>query len=273
MVLLLFRLLYRNRFWEGCLDQQSSAFCRAQRLHSSVWYRMRWFRAALLARVCCIVCAATAGPIHAAAYASCGPVVFNGEVRAGQAFQHAISPALEFKLEAVPAGWIIRVLPHHDVDGTHDFAELANPPYRSPTPILISTDYAFRAQDAIAWNPRTFRFFTTLAQRNIAESAYQATLRDPAHPAAGQALFQVLPHAGEGEFWIVDAEIAGGTADQTPGAAAVAAHLDQTAHHVRTDLPPSGQGRILALRFRVRVSLKDTSSCVRNNLPQHPSLP
>ena len=40
----------------------------------------------------------------------------------------------------------------------HDYAELATPPYESVSPLLLSTDFSFRAQDAVAWNPRRFRY-------------------------------------------------------------------------------------------------------------------
>lgn len=188
---------------------------------------------------------------QACATSVCPAIHFDGEVTRGQAYTHPLSPTLDFKLEAVPAGWMIRVLPHSAARPPHDAAELANPPYRSPTPILLSTDFSFRAQDAIAWNPRTFRFFTTPAQVAAAEVAYQATLRDPGHPAAGAALYPLLAQAPEATFIIVDAEIAGGTADQTATAATVATHFDETAHTVRADRPPTPLGAILHLRFRI----------------------
>lgn len=183
----------------------------------------------------------------------CKPQTLEGEVQQGQAWQHAISPTLDMKLEAVPAGWMVRVLPHNGARPPHDAAELANPPYRSPTPILISTDFAFRAQDAVAWNPRTFRFFTTAGQTAEAEAIYQATLRSPNDAAAAARLYPLLTAAPEATLQIVDAEIAGGTANQTAAAATVASHFEQTAHTVRTDLPPSPLGALLRLRFRITV--------------------
>ncbi|MBE7181462.1 MAG: hypothetical protein INR71_09685 [Terriglobus roseus] len=193
---------------------------------------------------------------------SCAPHTFEGEVQRGQSWQHALSPKLDLKLEAVPAGWMIRVLPHGEPRPVHDAAELANPPYRSPTPILISTDFAFRSQDAIAWNPRTFRFFTTPAETAKAESSYEATLREPDRPAAGADLYPLLQHAPEAKFVIVDAEISGGTANQTAAAATVASHLEQTAHVVRSDVPSTPLGMLLRLRFRITVPSLD-GHCTR----------
>ena len=182
---------------------------------------------------------------------ACKLLVFEGAVQQGQAFLHPITPLLDFKLEAVPAGWMVRVLPHGQHRPPHDYAELANPPYRSPTPILISTDFAFRAQDAIAWNPRSFRYFTNADEASVAESAFAATARDPKHPAAGAALFALLPKAEEATLTIVDATITGGTANQTAAAATVAAHFAETAHRVQSDRPASPLGEILSLTFRV----------------------
>ena len=46
----------------------------------------------------------------------------------------------------------------------HDYAELATPPYESVSPLLLSTDFSFRAQDAVAWNPRRFRYADNSAE-------------------------------------------------------------------------------------------------------------
>lgn len=183
----------------------------------------------------------------------CKPQVLEGVVLRGQAWQHAISPRLDLKLEAVPAGWMVRVLPHTGGRPPHDAAELANPPYRSPTPILVSTDFAFRAQDAVAWNPRTFRFFALPEQTAQAEAIYQATMKEPNRPAAGEALYPLLGAAPEGTLTILDAEIVGGTANQAAAAATVASHFDQTAHTVRTDVAGTPLGSLLKLRFRFTV--------------------
>src|SRR3982751_5665863 len=86
----------------------------------------------------------------------CG--VFEGEVRAGQQYVKGIGGGIELMLEPLPSGWILRVLPVGVGRPEHDYAELATPPYRSVNPLSISTDFSFRAQDAVAWNPRRFRF-------------------------------------------------------------------------------------------------------------------
>jgi len=182
----------------------------------------------------------------------CASLEFDGEVEAGKSFRHSIDASHVFLLESIASGWIVRVLPAAGIRPVHDYAELATPPYRSPNPLLISTDFSFRAQDAIAWNPREFHFFTTPQQLAVATRAFEATEREPNRPAAGAALFPLLAQACKGELRITDARIAGGTADQSAMAATVASHFAQTAHTLETSAAPTGLGRIVMLRFRVR---------------------
>jgi hypothetical protein len=192
----------------------------------------------------------TAVPTRAAA---CPSLQFDGEVAAGKSFSHPLDATHTFLLESLASGWIVRVLPAAGQRPPHDYAELATPPYRSPNPLLISTDFAFRAQDAVGWNPRGFRFFSTPAQLAAAAKAYEATVREPNRPAAGAALYPLIAEACSAELRIIDARIAGGTADQSAMAATVASHFAETAHTVETNAPPTPLGRILNLRFRVTV--------------------
>lgn len=191
--------------------------------------------------------------MQVAAQKGCPSLTFEGEVQAGKSFRHGLGAQQGFLLESIASGWIVRVLPASGVRGAHDFAELATPPYRSPNPLLISTDFSFRAQDAVAWNPREFHFFTTGQQMAIATKAYDATLKEPDRPAAGAALFPLLAQACTASLQIVDARIAGGSADQALMAATVASHFSQTAHTVDMSAPSSKLGRILWMRFRVTV--------------------
>lgn len=191
--------------------------------------------------------------MQAVAQKGCPALTFEGDVQAGKSFHHALGLQQSFLLESIASGWIVRVLPASGARGAHDFAELATPPYRSPNPLLISTDFNFRAQDAVAWNPREFHFFTSAQQMSIATKAYDATLKEPNRPAAGAALFPLLAEACTASLQILDARIAGGSADQALMAATVAQHFSQTAHTVDTSAPPSPLGRILWMRFRVKV--------------------
>lgn len=193
----------------------------------------------------------------------CPALTFEGEVQAGKSFHHALGAQQSFLLESIASGWIVRVLPASGARGAHDFAELATPPYRSPNTLLISTDFSFRAQDAVAWNPREFHFFTSAQQMSIATKAYDATLKEPNRSAAGAALFPLLAEACPASLQILDARIAGGSADQALMATTVAQHFSQTAHTVDTSAPPSQLGRILWMRFRVTVGADQKRSAKR----------
>lgn len=163
----------------------------------------------------CRVAVVLAVSVTAVAQKGCPTATFEGTVEAGKSARHALGSSQMFLLESVPSGWVVRVVPAHGARGAHDLAELATPPYRSPNPLLLTTDFSFRAQDAVAWNPREFHFFTTAAQMQIAERAYAATVKEPNRPAAGAALYPLLAEACTAELQITDARIAGGTADQT----------------------------------------------------------
>ena len=78
-----------------------------------------------------------------------------------------IGERLKLLLQPIHSGWILRVVPgvrRPDADLAAltyaDYALLATPPYQSVTPLSLSTDFGFRAQDAAGWNPRRFRFAT-----------------------------------------------------------------------------------------------------------------
>jgi hypothetical protein len=191
----------------------------------------------------------------------CRVASIEGEVRAGQAFEHPIGNGLEIMLEPLVSGWIVRVLPAHGPRGQHDYAELATPPYRSVSPLLISTDYSFRAQDALAWTPRHFRFAADRSSFLALQHWYDEYERDTsglqARRTAESKLVQLAAHAPEAELTILDAHLVQGTADQAGTAAMVASHLNASAHEV--DQPADGKstplGRLVSLRFLVRFDL------------------
>ena len=90
--------------------------------------------------------------------ARCSRAVIEGEVRAGGGFRASFGGGLDFVLEPTALGWVVRVLPTGEGRKSVDYAEVATPPYRSVSPLLVSTDFSFRAQDAVGWNPRRFRY-------------------------------------------------------------------------------------------------------------------
>lgn len=186
----------------------------------------------------------------------CRAAVVEGEVIAGQPFRKVFTPGLEFFLEPLPSGWIIRVLEMRgtqEVRGPHDWAEVATPPYRSVSPLLISTDWAFRAQDAVGWNPREFRYardaktFTQLAgfvDRVMAKDTKASSL------AA-----MLVVEQPEARLQILDASLVPGTHNQALMAAAVASHFLETPHSVVQGESPTALGRLAKIKFRVTMDL------------------
>ncbi|MBS1814103.1 MAG: hypothetical protein JSS87_04440 [Acidobacteria bacterium] len=213
----------------------------------------RWIAAGLLAP---ILAAHAANPPGKKAK-SC-VLTIEGEVKRGENFRHAGPAGLDFMLEAIPSGWIVRMLDSTAPRGEFDYAGLATPPYISPNPILISTDFAFRAQDAIGWNPRSFQYFRTPAVLKEAIAAYrQYTSAPPNAPTAqsqqGMAkLLQLSARAAPAKLEILDAHLIGGTRNQTAAASLVATHFLSTAHVVeQSPTGPSPLGMITLVRFRV----------------------
>jgi hypothetical protein len=189
----------------------------------------------------------------------CKQIVFEGEVNAGQGFVRRLGQGLTWMLEPIASGWIIRVLPPGSRPA-QDWAELATPPYRSMTPLAISTDFSFRAQDAIAWNPRHFQFLTDASVAKSAAAAYAAYMAHPDSPESSGAMgFLVgLPESSaQGDLLIEDSRLVPGTANQGQMAASVAMHFSTTPHTV--EQPAGGHasplGRVTWMRFRVTLLL------------------
>jgi len=189
--------------------------------------------------------------------AACKRAVIDGELLAGEAFSQTIGGGLKIFFQPIASGWILRVVPAAGSMGEHDYAELATPPYRSVTPLSISTDFAFRAQDAVGWNPRRFRFATSAASFVRLERMYERLMAAGTVPALEAELASEIGQAAEGTFTILDAKLAPGMADQGSAAAAVASHFTTTAHTLvqAPDGHTSPLGRLVWLRFRLVLDL------------------
>ncbi len=184
---------------------------------------------------------------------NCSRVEFEGDVKAGEGFERVFAPGLKFYLEPLKSGWIVRVLAAEEPRGSHDYAELATPPYRSVNPLLISTDWSFRAQDALAWNPRRFRYAESREVFRRLAAVYDKVMAgDAASSARAAELVSTQP---EGTFQILDAKLVPGLADQAQMAATVASHLAETPHEVDQAQTPSPLGHVEEIRFRVNLEL------------------
>ncbi len=191
--------------------------------------------------------------------ARCSRAVVAGEVRAGEEFRKVFGLGLEVLLEPLASGWVVRVLPKAGERPREDFAEIATPPYRSVSPLLVSTDFSFRAQDAVGWNPRRFRYAANPRVFGTLQTIYRRVTGTRSAAAADEASLASLAAAQPGGLLeILDAGLAPGTANQSQAAALVASHFETTAHRIE---PPMGGrasalGRIEWMRFRLKLELE-----------------
>ncbi len=180
------------------------------------------------------------------------PVVLMGEVRQGEAFNRPIGTGLLFALEPVRNGWVIHVLPEQGSRPAVDYAAVVTPPFRSVNPLLLTTDWGFRAQDVVGWNPRSFHYVRSHANFASAEHAYSEALRSP-HPSPAQttAVANAVAASAEGKFEIVDARLLPGTADPSSAAAMLGTRFSTTAHSIINAEGGGPAGHVEQLRFRV----------------------
>ncbi|HEY6375253.1 MAG TPA: hypothetical protein VIX90_06980, partial [Edaphobacter sp.] len=140
----------------------------------------------------------------------------------------------------------------------HDYAELATPPYQSVSPLLISTDFSFRAQDAVGWNPREFRFAADGQSFGQLAEVY-GEYRASAVPSEGvkERLAELVNRAPQGRLEILDAHVVPGVADQTRAAAMVALHFTTTAHQIEqlANGKATPLGKVTWMRFRISFEL------------------
>jgi len=188
-----------------------------------------------------------------AAGGGCRRAVIEGEVRAGQYFERRLGNGLEAMLEPLASGWILRVLPYGEARGPHDYAELATPPYQSVNPLLISTDFSFRAQDAVGWNPRRFRYAASAGEFRRLSLAYAEYEKSGGTAVAEAKLAGLAARTPEGVLRILDARLVPGSANQAQTAATVATHLEATVHSVdqSADGKTTPLGRVEWMRVRM----------------------
>ena len=184
--------------------------------------------------------------------------VLAGEVQAGEEFVRPMGNGLEVMLEPLASGWILRVLPVGGARPGRDYADLATPPYQSVSPLLISTDYSFRAQDAVGWNPREFRFAADVRSFGQLFEVY-GEYRKSAIPSEDvkSRLAELVSRAPQATLEILDAHLVPGMADQARAATMVASHFGSTAH--RVEQPADGKatplGKVTWMRFRISLEL------------------
>jgi hypothetical protein len=140
-------------------------------------------------------------------------------------------------------------------------------PYNSINQREIGTTFGLRSQDAIGWNPRSFRFIANPAEFREAQKLFRSLKTNPGpQPATGGSgdptqgdrqamarLLEIQKHAASGEFRILDARIVPGVADPAPYAQLWGVASLRTPHTIEE--APGGKssalGELKWIRFAV----------------------
>jgi hypothetical protein len=162
---------------------------------------------------------------------TCQKIVLLGDVSMGHEWKAPIGQGWFFRVlpvqPATYSGWDL-VVDRDPPAGFPDALLLATPPYNSINEREVGTTFGLRAQDAIGWNPRSFRFVTDAAEFAQAQTAYRELVRvgglragptnkpTPEQAAATRKLIGLLRSSASGQFRIVDAHLAPGVADAQP---------------------------------------------------------
>jgi hypothetical protein len=206
---------------------------------------------------------------------TCRMLVINAEVSAGQEWKQPIGQ-----------GWVLRVLPvdaaktppgqppysgwdlvvdRDQPAGFPDALLLATPPYDSIHEREIATTFGVRAQDAIGWNPRSFRFITDPAafreSRQLFLNVVRSGRSSPAStdPQASR-LMALVRQSSPGQFRILDARLSPGISDAAPFAENWALQSARTPHTYQP--APGGKptplGTLDWIRFSITLWLPDS---------------
>jgi hypothetical protein len=206
----------------------------------------------------------------AAAPAPCSRIVLSGEAVASQEWRQPLGQGWVFRLVPVApgpsafTGWDL-VVDRDPPAGYPDALLLATPPYHSIGEREIATTFGLRAQDALGWNPRSFRFLTDPASFLEARKQFQILGRgsvetpvpSAAQSTALQRLLTLSQHASAGQFRILDARIAPGTADAAPFAQRWALQSSRTPYTIgpNRSSPPTAHGELNWIRFSITLWL------------------
>ena len=217
----------------------------------------------------------------AASPEECRRIAIQGEALAGNEWRHPIGQGWVFRLVPIKAGtrdysgWDL-VVDRAGGAGFPDALLLATPPYDSINQREVGTTFGVRAQDAIGWNPRSFRFLNNPAVLRRAQTLYFETrsspdknprgpdgahlaqASDPAHDvnsALGSLMDDVATHSSAGQFRILDARLTPGTANALPYAQNWALQQRNTPHTITPTTSPTPYGKLDALRFEITLWL------------------
>jgi hypothetical protein len=189
--------------------------------------------------------AATGSQAGAPHPSSCRKVVLTGEVGPGQQWRAAFGQGWVFRVlpiqpgQAGYSGWDL-VVDREQPAGYPDALLVATPPYNSINEREVGTTFGLRAQDAIGWNPRSFRFLTDPDAFRESQKLFQIlggtkqAMRTPVASSregmAVQRQLKINQKASSGEFHIVEARLVPGISDAAPYAENWALASSRTAH-------------------------------------------
>lgn len=156
----------------------------------------------------------------------CRKVVLTGQTNAGQEWKQNLGEGWVFRLVPIASGaqgysgWDL-VVDRQQAAGFPDALYLATPPYGSLNEHEVGTTFGLRAQDAIGWNPRSFRFLTDAADLKQAQGIYRQMSRSGQTAAQPdqrsiQRLMEMVKRSSAGQFRIEDAGLAPGISDAAP---------------------------------------------------------
>ncbi len=217
------------------------------------------------------IAAAQAGPPHSA---TCQKIVLQGEVSAGQEWRAEFGQGWVFRVlpiqpgQAGYSGWDL-VVDREQPAGFPDALLLATPPYNSISEREVGTTFGLRAQDAIGWNPRSFRLLTSPEAFRESQGLFkvlggtrpgmQASAGSSEEGMAVQRQLKINQKSSPGQFRILDARLTPGIGDAVPFAENWALALARTPHHFEpaSSGKSTPMGELHWMRFSITLWLPD----------------
>jgi hypothetical protein len=216
--------------------------------------------------------------------ATCNMIVLTGQAAAGEQWSQPIGEGWVFRVLPVPpgkegyTGWDL-VVDRDPPAGYPDALLVATPPYYSISEREVATTFGLRAQDAIGWNPRSFRFLADPDALREAQKQFRALggtkiWTEKPQPSSGQQaaeqrLLEINRKSSPGQCRILNAKLTPGIADAQPFARKWALQSSRTPHTIAPSATgqPTPLGELHSMRFSITLWLpanwrapKDVSS-------------
>jgi len=212
----------------------------------------------------CVLLAVLALVQAGAQMGQCRKLTVSGQIEAGRSWRQPIGQGWILRLVPIAGsytGWDLTVDREPGL-GYPDALLLATPPYNSINEREIGTTFGLRAQDAIGWNPRSFRFLTDLQAFHEAQRLLPVVVsgaRTAEAQRSGQRLMELALKGASGQLRIEDARLTPGIADPPSYAQAWALRAARLRHTEApaSDGKPTPRGALDWMRFTVTLWLPD----------------